>query len=113
MNRNLSLIKISKPLRYQFILIFILVLLSTLAINDIRATTKVTYDVHRGIPFTVLVMSECTICEPVGFIFPGIVREFIPLALLLNILIINLIVIIGGKVFSYFNLGKTRDPRVH
>jgi hypothetical protein len=85
---SLSLRKtLLRPSRIELVILVVLVMLSLIIVNNSEATSKATWEVSRGIPFTVVVFDECRgPCTPVGFLSLGTVISFSFVGLLLNIL---------------------------
>jgi hypothetical protein len=58
-----------RPSRIELVILVVLVVLSLIIVNNSEATSKATWEVSRGIPFTVVVFDECRgPCTPVGFL---------------------------------------------
>ncbi len=86
-----------RPSLYQLIILLVLVSLSTVLPNNERATSKISWEVNRGLPFTVVTIEECRgPCKPIGFIYPGTIRSFSLSGLLMNILCISIMVMLVG-----------------
>lgn len=88
----------------KFVIIVLLISLSTYLPNQQTATTKITWEVNRGIPFTVLTLDECRgPCTPSVFSYSGVIKSFFVLGLLLNILVICIFVFMVDYLYTSTN----------
>lgn len=91
-----------QPTLPQVILLLILLSLSTIILTDKYATTKVTYEERRGIPFTVFTIAEVRYgpCEDVNSQCVRRVSEVYFANFFLNALILYLAVLLFGDIIG-------------